>query len=271
MTDFGVPSLVFPNPMKPSIRQVAADEVLELRTRQREEAGCQIVHDSLHRREGWTTTHLLEIAGKPVGFAEVAVDGPWSGKPTVFGFYLLPEYGFRVLELFERFLEVGGVRFFEAQSNLGPLGVLAHTYGRDVTSERIVFRDGLTTALPANGAVLRPLTGIAEVHEAIERRRGGGEWQVELDGNVVGKGGILFHYNRPYGDIHMDVAEPFRRRGLGSFLVQELKRECYRLGAVPAARCNPSNVASRRTLQKAGFVPCGQILVGQFGAAPALA
>ena len=60
----------------------------------------------------------------------------------------------------------------------------------------------------------------------------------------------------------MAVAEPFRRRGLGSYLVQELKRVCYRDGNVPAARCNTTNVASRKTLQKAGFVPCGHILVG---------
>jgi GNAT superfamily N-acetyltransferase len=92
---------------------------------------------------------------------------------------------------------------------------------------------------------------------------------VELDGQVAGSGGILFHYNRPYGDIYMDVAEPFRRRGAGSFLVQELKRVCYEGGHVPAARCNPANIASRRTLQKAGFVPCGHILTGSVRIDPA--
>jgi GNAT superfamily N-acetyltransferase len=60
----------------------------------------------------------------------------------------------------------------------------------------------------------------------------------------------------------MKVGEPFRNRGLGSFLVQDLKRICYEGGSVPAARCNPKNIASRRTLQKAGFVPCGHIVYG---------
>ena len=50
---------------------------------------------------------------------------------------------------------------------------------------------------------------------------------VEVDGEVAASGGILFHYNRPYGDIYMETAEPYRRRGLGSFIVQELKRVCY--------------------------------------------
>jgi len=63
----------------------------------------------------------------------------------------------------------------------------------------------------------------------------------------------------------MEIAEPFRRRGFGSWLVQELKREACKLGAVPGARCNPANVASRRTLQKAGFVPFAHILDGVLG------
>jgi GNAT superfamily N-acetyltransferase len=60
----------------------------------------------------------------------------------------------------------------------------------------------------------------------------------------------------------MDVDEPFRQRGLGSYLVQELKRLAYGLDAIPAARCNPHNVASRRTLQRAGFEPYASILTG---------
>jgi len=93
------------------------------------------------------------------------------------------------------------------------------------------------------------------------------QWRrvVDIDGRVAASGGVLFHYNRPYGDIYLDVEEPFRRRGVGSFLVQELKRACYEGGHVPAARCNTGNVASQRTLQRAGFVPCGHILKGVLG------
>jgi GNAT superfamily N-acetyltransferase len=60
----------------------------------------------------------------------------------------------------------------------------------------------------------------------------------------------------------MEVSEPFRRRGLGAYLVQELKRIARERNNTPAARCNVTNLPSRRTLQKAGFVPCGHILVG---------
>ena len=251
--------------MKPTIQLVPPAEVLPIRARLREEANTQIVHDQIHRRPGWTLIYRVQLGESAVGFAEVAIGGPWTGKPTVFEFYLLPAARARTFEIFEAFLAATGVKLFEAQTNCGQLGVMAQLYGRDLTSERIVFRDGLTTALDFPGASLRRLTPGDEIHAAGERRQGGGEWQVELGGTAVGKGGILFHYNRPYGDIWMDVEPAHRRRGLGGWLVQELKRECYELGAVPAARCNPENVASRQTLQKAGFVPCGHILIGSLG------
>jgi GNAT superfamily N-acetyltransferase len=87
-------------------------------------------------------------------------------------------------------------------------------------------------------------------------------WVVSVGGVVAAAGDILFHYNRPFGDIFMKVGEAFRRRGVGTYLVQELKRVCYEGGSVPAARCNPKNIASRQTLQRAGFIPCGHILNG---------
>ena len=130
------------------------------------------------------------------------------------------------------------------------------------SSARASFADHLTTTLPANGAVFRPTTSGKDAHVSIEERAGGPEAVLEVDGQVAGKGGVLFHYNRPYGDVYMEIAEPFRQRGLGVYLVQELKRLTYELGAIPAARCNPGNAASRRALQRAGFAPCAHILVG---------
>ena len=240
----------------------STEDVLPLRTRYREEMNCQIVHDSIHRREGWTLSYVLDLDGLVTGFGSVAIGGPWKDRPTIFEFYVLPEHRSRTFDLFEAFLAASGARLFEVQTNDALPTVMALTYGRDIATEKIVFHDRLTTAHPSNGAVLRSATSDDEIRICVERRQGGGEWLLDLDGNVAAKGGILFHYNRPYGDIYMEVTEPFRRRGLGSYLVQELKRLCYELGAVPCARCSPTNTASRRTLQKAGFVPFAHIIHG---------
>ena len=240
----------------------SAAEVLSLREDFRREMNGQIVHDSIHTREGWTTTYLLAVGAAAAGFGSIAVAGPWRDKPTIFEFYVVPAHRSRAFDLFEAFVLASGARFMEIQSSDALLSVMLHTYARDLWSEKIVFRDGLTTTLPSSGAVMRCMTSTEETRQAIDERAGGPEWHLELDGAKVATGGILFHYNPPYGDIHMEVEEAYRGRGLGSYLVQELKRVAYELGSIPCARCSPENVASRKTLQKAGLVPYAHILNG---------
>ena len=243
----------------------STSDILPLRTRHRAEMNGQIVHDSIHRREGWTETYLISQDGCVVGFGSVATGGPWREKPAIFEFYVLPEFRSRAFAFFEAFLLASDARHFEVQTSDILLTVMLHTFGREIASEKIVFADGLTTHHPSHGTLLRCITPENEIRAAVERRQGGGEWILELDGATVASGGILFHYNRPYGDVYMEVDEPFRRQGLGSYLVQELKSACYEFGAIPCARCNPGNIGSRKTLQKAGFIPYAHILIATTG------
>jgi GNAT superfamily N-acetyltransferase len=247
--------------MRPEATLVTNDAILPLRTRFRQEMNCQIVHDSLHTRRGWTSSYLLRLDGT-AGFGSIAIAGPWTNKPTIFEFYVLPEYRGRAFDLFETFADASAARHMEIQSNEPLLAVMLHTYARDIWSEKIVFADELATALPANGASLQQLTSDEEIHLSIAERAGLAEWQLQVDGQPAGTGAILFHYNPPFCDLAMEVTEPFRRRGFGSYLVQELKRAAYRLGSLPCARCSPDNVASRKTLQRAGLVPFAHILNG---------
>ncbi|HEV3165329.1 MAG TPA: GNAT family N-acetyltransferase [Isosphaeraceae bacterium] len=223
---------------------------------------CQVLKDSIHTRAGWTEPYLLFVADTPVGYGSIAVGGPWTGKPTVFEFYVLPQYRSRVFDLFCTLLAASGATMIETQSNAPLLTVMLHTFAENVVSESILFHDKLTTAHRPQGALFRHITTDDSAQILAQKLDTGTDWVVEVEGTIAATGGILFHYNRPYGDIYMQVAEPFRKRGLGAYLVQELKRVCYEQGSVPAARCNPTNIASRKTLQKAGFVPCGHVLVG---------
>lgn len=236
------------------------EQILPWRDLYRHEMNCQIIHDSLHERDGWTKSYCLTIEGAAAGYGSIAIGGPWKGKPTAFEFYVLPQFRNRMFDLFESFLKRSEAVAIETQSNDPLMTPMLHVFGREVNVESILFADGMTTSLPNNRVVIRRSTAddafvISQNHLDEDAR-----WVAELDGNVVATGGILFHYNRPYGDIFMKVAESYRRRGIGSYLVQELKRVAYETGNVPAARCNKDNIASRKTLQKAGFVPCGNIL-----------
>lgn len=247
--------------MNASARPAALQDVLAWRDLYRQELSCQIIHDSIHLRRGWTREYQLFVGDVAVGYASVAVAGPWKDKPTAYELFVMPPWRGRAFELFEAFLAASGALAIEYQSNGGLLAVMIHVYARGVESESILFHDRLTTHLPPpDGAAFRQM----RAEERPQDAGGEPEWSfvLEVGGAVAASGGLLWHYNRPYGDVYMDVADGHRRRGLGAYLVQELKRACYERGGVPAARCNRDNVASRRTLQKAGFVPCGHILTG---------
>src|SRR4051812_21039332 len=107
------------------------DDSLPLRTRHRAEMNCQIVHDSIFQRDGWTRSFLLYSGDVLAGFATVAIAGPWKDKPTFLEFYVLPEFRVRAFAFFEAFLGASSPAFFEIQSNDTLAFVMACTYGRD--------------------------------------------------------------------------------------------------------------------------------------------
>jgi GNAT superfamily N-acetyltransferase len=253
--------------MNASATECSLQDVRRWRDLYRQEMNCQVIHDSIHFRDGWTREFLLRLGGTPVGYGSLAVAGPWKEKPTLYEIHVAPPARGQLFHLFEALLAASGAAAIETQSNDPTLGVLIHVFAQHVISESILFHDRLTTHHPPpQGVLLRRATPDDAAPIAGQKLDEGADWVLEVGGAVAATGGVLYHYNRPYGDIYMAVAEPSRRRGLGAYLVQELKRTCYENGDVPAARCNVNNLPSRRTLQKAGFVPCGHILVGDVAA-----
>jgi GNAT superfamily N-acetyltransferase len=248
--------------MSLQVHRVELREIERMRDVYRHEMNCQVIHDSIHARPGWTHEYAIVEGGSKAGYGSVAVAGPWQGKPTVYEYFLLPQHRGRVFDSFLALLTASGATEIETQSNAGLLTVMLHTFAPTVTSESILFRDEVTTTHALSGAHFRRATAEDAAQVAQQQLDSEARWLVEVGGVVAGAGDVLFHYNRPYGDIYMAVGESFRRRGIGTYLVQELKRVCYEGGSVPAARCNPKNIASRQTLQRAGFVPCGRILTG---------
>jgi GNAT superfamily N-acetyltransferase len=246
--------------MKVTAKTISVEVIAGWRNLYRQEMNCQIIHDSIHSRPGWTKEYLLKVGDQVAGYGSIAVSGPWKEKPTAYEFYVLPQHRSRAFDLFETLLAESSAVGIEVQSNDPLITVMLHTFAENIESESILFHDRLATEHSPPGVAFRAASS-ADVARFLPHQEGAG-FLLEADGEIAGTGGILFHYNRPYGDIYMEVAEPFRRRGFGSYLVQELKRVCYDNGNVPGARCNQNNIASRKTLQKAGFVPCGQVLSG---------
>src|SRR5207245_625426 len=144
--------------MELSAQAVDVQDILPWRNMYRLEMGCQIIHDSLHSRKGWTEPYLLIAGGVTVGYGSIAVGGPWKGKPTVFEWYVVPQYRSHMFDLFRALLTASGAATIETQSNDTLLTVMLHTFAQNVMSQSILFHDKLTTAHSPPGASGRRAT-----------------------------------------------------------------------------------------------------------------
>jgi GNAT superfamily N-acetyltransferase len=244
--------------MNIEVARVDVNEITPLRELHRQAMSCQIMHDSFPRR-GFSDAYLIRVDGRVAGYGLVA-NVHWP--ETVHEFYPLSDYRAAALPMFRELLEASQATHILAQTNDRLLTLMLYDCAENITSDTILFEDGCTSHLTCPAGTFRKTTDEDRPRLEEQKLDTGADCLIESDGMPVAAGGVLFHYNPPYGDIYMAVAESHRQRGFGSFIIQELKRVAYEIGKVPAARCNLSNVASRRTLQKAGMLPCARLLVG---------
>ncbi len=236
--------------IKTSMEEIKAFRVLFL-----QENNFQFVCDKCHYY-GWADTYLFMINGKKAGYGSVWGTHKREDRDAIFEFYLLKPFRNAADLVFPQFHEISEAVYIEAQSNDLLLSSMLYQFSQNVNAEAILFKDGFETNLQIPGASFGRKTP-RESSGADE-----GDFIVMQNGEIVAEGGLMLNYNMPYADIYMDVKENFRQQGLGSFIVQELKKEAYRMGRVPAARCNINNYISKATLMKAGFEICGHRLLG---------
>jgi RimJ/RimL family protein N-acetyltransferase len=245
--------------MNIEVSRVEVNDITPLRELHRQAMNCQIMHDSFPRR-GFSDCYLLRMEGCVAGYGLVA-NRHWP--ETVHEFYPLPDYRALALPLFRQLLDVSQARQILSQTNDRLLLLMLCDCAANIASDTILFEDGFTTHLTCPTGTFRKVTEADKKQLEEQKLDPGSDWMIESEGVPVATGGVAFHYNPPYGDLYMGVSEAYRRRGFGSYMVQELKRVAYEIGKKPAARCNVSNVASRQTMQKAGLLPCARLLVGE--------
>jgi GNAT superfamily N-acetyltransferase len=228
-------------------RRVELAEIQSLRALFLQEANVQWVHNSFHER-GWSEAYLVTLDEVAIGYGARSKRDP---RP-LFEMYVLPGQRRLANRAFAELITVSGADCIEAQTNVPLLMQMLLENSREVAAQNVLFEDDIATDHPNPGVQLVPGA------EA-------GEYALERDGEVVATGGFLRHYNPPFADLWMEVKEVHRRQGLGSYILQEVKRECYLAGRVPAARCNLANRASKATLLKAGMRVAGHIVTGKIG------
>lgn len=241
------------------VNRVELETILPLRALFLAEANHQIRYNARHER-GWTDSYQLRIDDDLVGYGSVT-GREIPDRDTVFEFFVLPQFRQRAGDLFRQLLAAARPKFVECQSNDRLLTDMLFEFARDISADVVLFEEHSATDLAVPGVAVRRRqnSDVIFPHSAEPV----GEYVTELNGEIVATGGFMLHYNHPFADLYMEVREDWRRRGIGSFLLQEVKRECCLAGRVPAARTSIGNLASRACLTKAGLRPCGFMLTGE--------
>lgn len=241
--------------MEPVIVKADLVEIADLRKKFLAGANIEFILDKAHLY-GWADHYLFTVDGTKAGYGCVWGKDDRKDRDTVFEFYLEADYRAESNLFFSSFLSVSKVKFIEAQSNDPFLAPMFFEYASDVNAESVLFEEGFESKLSIPGAKL-------EAKQDPEASKFDKQFVLTYNGEPVGSGGLMLNYNFPYADIYYGVEEQHRRKGFGSFIVQELKKAAYDIGRVPAARCNINNPVSKRTMMKAGLKPCGWRLGGK--------
>ncbi|URZ07646.1 GNAT family N-acetyltransferase [Clostridium felsineum] len=80
----------------------------------------------------------------------------------------------------------------------------------------------------------------------------------------IGEFRIIKTHGEKYGDIGMHVVEKYREKGMGTYIIVKLKEHCYIKNLIPMACCDVKNSASKKTLEKSGFIADHRIIVCEF-------
>jgi len=224
-----------------------------------QEANFQIRYHACHER-GWTDSYLLTLDDREVGYGSIKGE-EIADRDTIFEFYVVPPFRKLASRIFPELIAASGARLIECQSNDVLLSSMLYEFAQNINADVVLFDDHAVTEHIMPGVIFRSKKEDDHIFE--HKIEPVGEYVLELKGEVVATGGFALHYNMPFADLYMEVREDSRRKGLGSYILQELKKACYLAGRVPAARCNIRNQASRAALLKAGLKVCGFMLKGE--------
>jgi GNAT superfamily N-acetyltransferase len=235
-------------------------EILPLRKLFLEENNFQIRYNACHERN-WSDSYLFTIDNLLVGYGSIMGKEDLKDRDTIFEFFITQAHRKIVNQFFTKLQACSGAIHIECQSNDLLLTQMLYEFGVDIYSDVILFRDSQATELSILNVDFRLKRNDDVVFE--HTLEPVGEYVLEQDGDIVATGGFMLYYNMPFTDLYMEVRSDHREKGFGSFLLQQVKKECYAQGRIPAARCNIQNKASQATLLKAGMEVTGFMLNGR--------
>ncbi len=248
------------NPDRITIEKTDLDHIQLFRNLFLQATNFQIRYHACHER-GWSDSYLIKAGEVAIGYASIKGKENRDDRDAVFEFFLVPAYKKWALPAFLELIQVSGVKYIECQSNDTLLTSILFERTDHICSDTILFEEQRSTDYSIPGVIFRSKRAEEVVFK--HHMEPVGNYVLERNGEVIATGGFLLHYNFPFADLYMEVKEEHRKQGMGSFLLQEIKKACYQSGRVPAARCGINNLASKACLMRAGLKIAGYMLIGE--------
>lgn len=234
--------------------------ILPFRKKFLKENKFQIRYNACHERN-WTDSYLLLKGSQAVGYGSIKGLKQISDRDTIFEFYITPSKRSFAPSFYKALINAAQVQFAEAQSNDILNSQMLQIHCTDVEENVILFGESQASLTYPENITFRKVKESDDVFGKKKEDLGG--FVLESEGQIVAEGGYMTHYNKPYADLFMEVDPKERRKGYGSFIIQELINDCKKNNLIPAARCLAKNEASKKTLIKAGFNIVGNMLQGK--------
>ena len=222
-----------------------------------------------------SAAYRLSLAHMPVGY--VLLDEP---EQTLLEYYVTRPFISQVDAMFGDLLQRCGIRraFCKSfdhtllsccltfQKSVRPFGVLFREYAplEQINAPSPVrFRFANANDIPLIVSVNEEIfESDEEIHETIGNQS---MFLFEQGTALIGFG--IFQRTiagRPDFDIGMLVTKPFRRQGYGAYIIRFLTEYCLQNDWRPICGCDIKNTASRRTLEKAGYIGQHRLLLCEF-------
>lgn len=235
------------------IKRTTYSTIAQLREAFLDEVNIQFVLDKCYRYD-WADAYGFYINQELVGYGSVWGKHTREDRDTLFEFYVAPQHRDLEEQFFINFCHTSNVPYIECQTNDKLLYPFFEKYASNINTDAILFTDHHSTNFQGSGVHLQ---------KCEQPNSDDNHYVLVKNAEEVGEGGFMINYNFPYADIYYSIHEQHRRKGFGTFFVQELKAEVYKQNRIPSGRCNPSNIASKATILKAGMIVCGERLSGE--------
>lgn len=185
-------------------------------------------------------------------------------------FYLAQEYLTRKEEVFSKALQTYSIRKVYCKTFDSILLICSQLFSRSAKVVFTVFRDYFNGANTESDSSIRiRLATEADISRLLSYDSGLYEtpdelrytvsnrmvYMFEKENSLIGCGYLIkILPDKNYYDIGMWVNPDFRSEGYAAMIISHLKKLCFSHGYIPVCGCRVDNVASRKTLEKTGFI-----------------